>query len=159
MSCGPWWLSGAVYRLLRTLSIDRGLVKDTRVVIIALGCRLITVRVLTPSTGRPHASTDTSYPHADDILLPRISFTTTLRSGHTLLRQQFALAPAYATTFNGCQGLTLDTVGIDLIRPVFSHGQLYTALSRIRHRSHARIRWQPGDSTVLNVTYPEILLD
>lgn len=65
------------------------------------------------------------------ILLPRISFTHSLRSGHTLLRRQFPLAPAYATTFNSCQGLTLDRVGVDLTVPMFSHGQLYTALSRI----------------------------
>ncbi|KIM65719.1 hypothetical protein SCLCIDRAFT_112413, partial [Scleroderma citrinum Foug A] len=50
-----------------------------------------------------------------------------------LLHKQFPLAPAYATTFNSCQGLTLDCVGIDLTCPVFSHRQLYTALSCIRH--------------------------
>ncbi|KIM52666.1 hypothetical protein SCLCIDRAFT_140708, partial [Scleroderma citrinum Foug A] len=75
-----------------------------------------------------------------------------------LHRKQFPLAPAYATTFNSCQGLTLDCVGIDLTRPVFSHGQLYTALSRIRHRSHARVRLRPGETTTTNVTYHEILI-
>src|ERR1700761_8255891 len=34
--------------------------------------------------------------------------------GRTLLRRQFPLAPAYATTFNSCQGLTLDIVGSDI---------------------------------------------
>jgi len=52
----------------------------------------------------------------------------------------------------------LDCVGIDLMRPVFSHGQLYTALSRIRHQSHARIRLRPGETTTTNVTYNEILI-
>jgi hypothetical protein len=60
-----------------------------------------------------------------------------------LLRCQFPLAPAYATTFNSCQGLTLDIVGVDLTRPVFSHGQLYTALSRIRHHNDAKVRLHP----------------
>jgi len=38
---------GGVYRLLRNLSIDRGLVKNTRVVIAGVGRKLITVRQLT----------------------------------------------------------------------------------------------------------------
>ena len=33
------------------------------------------------------------------------------------------------TSFNSCQGMTLDRLGIDIIQPVFSRGQLYTALS------------------------------
>jgi hypothetical protein len=31
-----------------------------------------------------------------------------------------------ATTFNGCQRLMLDMLGMDLTQPVSSHGQLYT---------------------------------
>ena len=141
----------AVYRLMRNLSIDRGLVKNVRVVVVAIGARLVTVRILRGISG-------VSDVEAEDILIPRISFEHTLNSGHTLIRRQFPLAPAYATTFNSCQGLTLDVVGVDLIRPVFSHGQLYTALSRIRHRSHARVRLPPGQSTTTNVTYLPILL-
>ncbi len=63
-----------------------------------------------------------------------------------------------ATTFNSCQELTLSQVGIDLTNPVFSHGQLYTALSRIRHRSHAMIHMHPSENTTLNVTFHELLL-
>ncbi|KIO00511.1 hypothetical protein M404DRAFT_152443 [Pisolithus tinctorius Marx 270] len=135
---------------MRNFSIDQGLVKNCRVVIIATSQRLITVHII-----NEHDNTESI---TDDILIPRITFTASLHSGHTLLRRQFPLAPAYATTFNSCQGLTLDTVGIDLTRPVFSHGQLYTALSCIRHRSHARVLLPQGDNTTLNVTYHEILI-
>jgi len=138
---------GGIYRLLRNFSLDRGLVKNVRVVVIDIGSRLITVRLV-------HQNNNP----AEDILIPRISFTYGLSSGHTLLRKQFPLAPAYATTFNSCQGLTLDRIGVDLVRPVFSHGQLYTALSRIRHRNHAKIRLRPQESTTINITYREILL-
>ena len=34
----------------------------------------------------------------------------------------------------------MDRVGIDLTRPVFSHGQLYAAPSRVRRRDDARMR-------------------
>ncbi|OBZ77961.1 ATP-dependent DNA helicase pif1 [Grifola frondosa] len=81
----------AVYRLLRNLSLDRGLVKNVRVVIVAIGSRLVTVRILRGVGG-------VSVVEAEDILIPRITFTLSLPSGHTLLRRQFPLAPAYATT-------------------------------------------------------------
>ena len=93
----------------------------------------------------------------EDILIPRITFTTDLPSGFHLCRLQFPLAPAYATTFNSCQGMTLEILGVDLTRPVFSHGQLYTALSHIRRREDARIRLRPGALSTMNVTYEELL--
>ncbi|EIW63005.1 uncharacterized protein TRAVEDRAFT_113707 [Trametes versicolor FP-101664 SS1] len=129
---------------------DRGLVKNTRVVVMHIGKRIITVRILRGVAG-------VSTVDAEDVLISRIPFTTVLESGHTLVRRQYPLAPAYATTFNSCQGLTLDVVGVDLTRPVFSHGQLYTALSRIRHRTHARVRVRRGQTKTRNVTYHEIL--
>jgi hypothetical protein len=141
-----------VFRLLRNFSVDRGLVKNVRVVVTHTGTRLITVRLLRGVAGPVNRIDD------EDILIPRINFTATLPSGHTLSRRQFPVALAYATTFNSCQGLTLDILGVDLTRPVFSHGQLYTALSRIRHRSHAKIRLRPGETTTTNVTYHEILV-
>lgn len=142
---------GAVYQLLCNFSVDLGLVKNTRVVIQGVGRHLITIRILRGIGG-------VSVVDAHDVLIPRISFMTTLPSGHTLLRHQYPLAAAYATTFNSCQGLTLDAIGVDLTTPVFSHGQLYTALSRICHRDHACILLRPGDTCTTNVTYPELLI-
>lgn len=125
--------------------------KNCRVVIVGIGTRLITARILRDlADGTPYVS--------DDILIPRISFTHALQSGHTLHRRQFPLAPAYATTFNSCQGLTLDRIGVDLTTPVFAHGQLYTAMSRIRHRDHARVRLPVGETSTTNVTYNELLI-
>jgi hypothetical protein len=143
--------TNGLYRLLRNFSLDRGLVKNVRVVIIEIGTRIVTVRILRPQDPNNEII-------GEDILIPRISFLHRLPSGHTLLRRQFPLAPAYATTFNSCQGLTLDIAGIDLTRSVFSHGQLYTALSRVRHHSNVKVRLRPGETTTPNVTYKEILI-
>ena len=138
---------GAVYRILRNLSLQRGLVKNTRVIVTGLGRRLITVRLL-HETG----------PFGEDILLPRITFTASVPSGHTLLRKQFPLQLAYATTFHSCQGLTLARIGLDLTIPCFTHGQLYTALSRVRQRSDVTIKMPPLTTTTNNITYHELLL-
>jgi hypothetical protein len=142
--------TNALFRLLRNFSIERGLVKNTRLLVVSIGNRLITVRHLQEN---PHHIID-----PEDILIPRITFTATLSSGHTLLRQQFPLMPAYAATFNGCQGMTLNYASIDLTILVFSHGQLYTALLRIRSRNNGMIRLPPGETTTKNVTYKELLL-
>jgi ATP-dependent DNA helicase PIF1 len=49
----------------------------------------------------------------------------------TLRRRQFPVRPAFAMTINKAQGKTLKMVGIFLPKPVFTHGQLYVAMSRI----------------------------
>lgn len=142
---------GGVYRLMRNMAPERGCVKNVRAVVEHVGGRLIAVRLMRPENG--------NRPDNEITLLPRIPFDTPIRSGHTLVRRQFPLGPAYAVTFNGCQGLTLDRVGVDLTRPVFSHGQLYTALSRARTRHHVMLRLLPGQTTTENVVYQELLLN
>ncbi|GAA0185858.1 hypothetical protein LIER_33146 [Lithospermum erythrorhizon] len=47
-------------------------------------------------------------------------------------RRQIPIRLCFAMTINKAQGQTLDFVGIYLKQPVFSHGQLYVALSRAR---------------------------
>jgi len=54
-------------------------------------------------------------------------------------RLQFPVAPAYALTISKAQGQTLELLGIDLTHEVFGHGQLYTALSRVKRRSALKI--------------------
>ena len=95
----------------------------------------------------------------DYLSIPRIRFDfTPTHASWTVQRLQFPLRLAYATTFNSCQGLTLDRVGVDLTVPVFSHGQLYTALSRIRNRAHATVLLAVDGGDTQNVTYNELLL-
>ena len=67
------------------------------------------------------------------ILLPRIALCTTPDSGlpFTLRRRQFPIRPCFAMTINKAQGQTLRFVGLHLPQHVFSHGQLYVALSRV----------------------------
>lgn len=140
-----------VYRLLQNFSLDCGLVKNTCMIVTDIGTRLVTVCLICEQRGVLHTD-------SEDILIPRISFIYRLPSGHTLLRRQFPLTARYAATFNSCQGLNLDAVAVDLTWPVFSHEQLYTALSRIQNCTNAIVRLQPGEHKTLNVTYPELLL-
>jgi len=68
----------------------------------------------------------------------------------------------FGVTCNKSQGQTFHTVGIYLHRPLFSHGQLYVALSRVGapHRLKVLIRKQTHDHGMHytdNVVYPETL--
>jgi ATP-dependent DNA helicase PIF1 len=47
-------------------------------------------------------------------------------------------------TVNKAQGQTIPTVGVYLPEPVFSHGQLYVALSRATARSNIKILAVPA---------------
>lgn len=46
-------------------------------------------------------------------------------------------------TIKKAQGQTLDFVGLYLPEPVFSHGQLYVALSRTRTRENLKVLIKP----------------
>src|SRR5690606_8763146 len=51
-----------------------------------------------------------------------------------VMRTQFPLRLAYCMTYNKSQGQELQAVLVDLRNPPFTHGHLYVALSRVRHR-------------------------
>ena len=53
----------------------------------------------------------------------------------------------------------MDVVGIDLRIPVFTHGQLYVALSRATDvRKMAPLMPLTGNQTTINIVYPETVL-
>ena len=137
---------------MRNMSVKKGLVKNAQVLIKDLRPHYTMVSVLDDNG---HEMT------AEATLIPRINFEfEPPYTNFTILRKQLALRLAYATTFNSCQGLTLDRVAIDFRTDVFAHGQLYTALSRIRNRSDAKILVDPikFDGSVTNVVYESLLL-
>ena len=80
-------------------------------------------------------------------------------------RKQFPVRLSFAMTINKAQGQTIPNVGVYLPQSVFSHGQLYVALSRGISRTNTKVLVnpaqnfnQPGTYTS-NVVYREVLQD
>ena len=74
------------------------------------------------------------------------------------------MRPAFSITINKSQGQTLKMAGIWLRTPVFTHGQLYVAASRVGKPSNLRFALLPNEEnlpqkfTADNVVFKEVLL-
>jgi ATP-dependent DNA helicase PIF1 len=136
---------GVPVMLLRNLDATLGLCNGTRLIISRLARRLIVAQII----GGAHAG--------NIVNIPCITTTTNhLKWPFTLQRRQFPLQLAFAMTINNAQGQTKKTVGIFLLKPVFTHGQLYVALSRATLVNDVFV-FCPNGRTMTNVVYTELL--
>ena len=139
--------------LLRNLCPTQGLCNGTRMVVVRMSRRVLEVKLI----GGEH--------HGEHAFIPRITLTPA--EGQTSLafalkRCQFPVNLAFALTINKAQGQSVKKVGIDLRIPVFSHGQLYVALSRATHSQNISVLLQDANRDAYqtcNVVYPEVLVD
>lgn len=70
------------------------------------------------------------------------------------IRKQFPIKPAYSITINKSQGQTLQRVGVFLPDNCFTHGQLYTSMSRAT--SSTRIHVSSQINKTRNIVFTEI---
>lgn len=74
-------------------------------------------------------------------------------------RTQFPIRPAFCITINKSQGQTLDFVSIWLGDDnVFTHGQLYVALSRVSSMKNIKVAINHPNQLTRNVVFKEIFI-
>ncbi|XP_015950195.1 uncharacterized protein LOC107475060 [Arachis duranensis] len=75
-------------------------------------------------------------------------------------RRQFPIIVSFAMTINKSQEQTLSHIGLYLPRPVFTHGQLYVALSRVKSKRGLKVLLMNhvgmSANSTINVVYREV---
>jgi ATP-dependent DNA helicase PIF1 len=151
---------GAVVMLLRNLSLSRRLCNGTRLIVRRMHPHLLECEPLLNVVDASIAGNLGSPPPPPPrILLPRIQLISgEERMPFQLSRRQFPVRLAFAMTINKSQGQTFDKIGVYLPRPVFSHGQLYVAFSRVRRMEDVSVMLErDGVEVTRNVVYRELL--
>ncbi len=90
-------------------------------------------------------------------MIPKITMTSQDNNlPVNIARLQFPVRLAYCLTINKAQGQSLSHVGVYLPQPVFSHGQLYVAMSRSQSFNGLKVFTSQGSFTK-NIVYHEVL--
>ncbi|KAH7665981.1 DNA helicase protein [Dioscorea alata] len=140
---------GCEIMLMRNISQGNGLCNGTRLIVTQIHPNILEAKIISGSN------------IGDKVYIPRIIMAIEDKKlPFVMCRKQFPVRLSYAMTINKSQGQTLDIVGLFLPKPVFTHGQLYVALSRVTSATGLKILIldDNGKNTnkTKNVIYKEI---
>ncbi|OIT28039.1 hypothetical protein A4A49_53946 [Nicotiana attenuata] len=135
---------GVSVMLLRNIDQSSGLCNGTRLIITRLENRVIEGNMA-----------------GEKVFIPRMTLTLSdARIPFKFQRRQFPIVVSFAMTINKSQGQSLSHVGLFLKKSVFTHGQLYVALSRVTSRKGLKILVYDDDGQITNearnVVYKEV---
>ncbi|EOA12130.1 hypothetical protein CARUB_v10003947mg, partial [Capsella rubella] len=140
---------GAPIMLLRNIDPKGGLCNGTRLIVTQMANQVIEARIVIGNGIN------------EKVLIPRIFVSPPdAKFPFRMRRRQFPVALSYSITITKSQGQTLEYVGLFLPKLVFTHGQLYVALSRVTTRKGLKILITNEDGTcqnkTLNVVFKEV---
>lgn len=138
--------------LLHNLAPAQGLCNGIRLLLRRISDRVLEAAIL----GGDH--------DGEVVFIPRITLTPSGKNTEytfLLKRRQFPIRLAFAISINKAQGQSVTHVGLDLRVPVFTHGQLYVAFSRVTSHSRIKVLLSPDTSTsaTKNIVFKQVLID
>jgi ATP-dependent DNA helicase PIF1 len=140
---------GTPIMLLRNIDQSEGLCNGTRLIVTRLADHVIGSKII---SGKNIGGI--VYIHRMDITPTQSPWP------FKLTRRQFPITVSYAMTINKSQGQSLDNVGLYLPRSVFSHGQFYVAISRVKSKKGLKILIHDKENQALksttNVVFKEV---
>ncbi|XP_024965988.1 ATP-dependent DNA helicase PIF1-like [Cynara cardunculus var. scolymus] len=150
-----WLKIGCPIILLRNIDPSNGLCNGTRLICRDFQQNVIDAEIVVAQ----HAG--------KRVFLPRISFCPSEDNmfPFKLKRKQFPVRLSFSMTINKTQGQTIPNVGVYLPESVFSHGQLYVALSKETSRENTKVLVKPTKKFnrdgiyTSNMVYQEVLRD
>ncbi|XP_072060369.1 uncharacterized protein [Arachis hypogaea] len=140
---------GVPVMLLRNINQPSGLCNGTRLQVRKLGNHVIECKILMGNNVGHIA------------LIPRMNMVPTNETVPVRFqRRQFPIIVSFAMTINKSQGQTLSHVGLYLPKPVFTRGQLYVALSRVKSKRCLKVLLMNhvgmSANSTINVVYREV---
>ena len=139
--------------LLRSLDPTQGMCNGSRLTVRAFQNHVIDAEIAT------------GIHRGKRVFIPRILMMPSETDfPFVLKRKQFPIRPAFCITINKGQSQSLESVGIFLPSPdaIFSHGQLYVALSRVRNPRGLKVMVCGGTCSpsggvwIRNIVYREV---
>ncbi len=138
---------------LRNLNVNDAICNGTRLIVKEMKNHVIKCEIAT------------GLRKGEQVLIPRIETSPSDPYWPVdFKRWQFPLRLSFAMTINKSQGQSFDKIGLFLPEPVFGHGQLYVAFSRVRSKDSITVKVIPNPTNknqtvgkTKNIVYKEIL--